>query len=95
MKMVQLDSVDKNFKKEYHLITDYNGDFIVEVPKGSFGFFPSEYLLKDIFPGQFVVAPEGGMSGHSSWDLSGPVIITRADRLKVLNFRLNSVGYAP
>lgn len=87
---------DKNTVPEVYqtFYTDQNGDFILCLPKGMYGFFPASYSPEKLQPGQASPQIRVGKGRSRSWSPTKPLIV---DDSQVVSLYLMSsfVGYAP
>jgi hypothetical protein len=74
--------------------TDHNGDFLLCLKNGTYGFFPAGYDMKKLQPGAFCPPPEASGSTESSWNMTAPLMV-EAPALIFFNLHFTSIGYAP
>lgn len=74
--------------------TDQNGDFILCLPKGTYGFFPASSPPEKLQPGQASPQRKKGQGWNSSWYPTEPLVV---DDSQIVSLYIMStfVGYAP
>lgn len=84
-------TVPKIYRSFY---TDQNGDFILCLPKGTYGFFPASYSPEKLQPGQASPQRIAGQGWNSSWSPTEPLVVD-GPQIIALYLMSTFVGYAP
>jgi hypothetical protein len=75
--------------------SDMKGDFMITVPTGNIGLYPSTLKIDSLKPPYLRIPTTINMSGNDAWDVTLPIMITKSEVIKTVNLMYSSVGYAP
>lgn len=94
MNVVKLDSL----KKPQYLSsikTDLWGNFMTTVPIGNIGIYPKHIKLESLNLPYNAIPSQMSMSANENWDVKLPIEISKYEKIKIINLKHYSVGYAP